>query len=261
MQTRTHASPHTHDDVVLKQYDSQAMAYLNSAVHAGGADLDAMAALVADTRGASALDLGCGGGHLSFRLAPLVDKVVACDLSAAMVDTVAREAGRRGLDNVLTKRGAAEALPCPDASFDIVATRYSAHHWRSFDEGLKQMRRAAKPGALALFADIVTPGTALLDTWLQTLELLRDPSHVKNRSLGEWSMALAAHGFAIESVRTWRLRLEFAPWIARMRTPDAHVAAIRSLQACASSEVRDYFQIEVDGSFSADTVLLVARAA
>jgi ubiquinone/menaquinone biosynthesis C-methylase UbiE len=258
MQTDT--DTHSHDDVVLEQYDTQANAYLTSAVHAAGADLDAMAALVGQRPGAIALDMGCGGGHVTFRLAPLVGKVVACDLSAAMLETVAAESDRRGFANVVTKQTAAEALPCPDASFDIVATRYSAHHWRSFDDGVKQMRRALKPGGLALFADIVTPGTALLDTWLQTLELLRDPSHVKNRSVGEWAAALAASGFAVESVATWRLRLEFAPWIARMRTPDAHVAAIRSLQARASSEVRGYFEIEDDGSFTLDTALVVARA-
>ena len=259
MQTDTTA--HNHDAVVLEQYDTQANAYLTSAVHAAGADLDAMARAVGARPDAIALDMGCGGGHVTFQLAPLVGKVVACDLSAAMLDTVAEEARRRGLANVVTKRTAAEALPCPDASFDVVATRYSAHHWQSVPAGLAQMRRAAKPGALALFADVVTPGIPLLDTWLQSLELLRDPSHVRNLSLAEWSAALAASGFAIESVATWRLRLEFGSWIARMRTPDAHVAAIRSLHARAADEVRDYFAIDADGSFTVDSALIVARAA
>jgi ubiquinone/menaquinone biosynthesis C-methylase UbiE len=251
----------THHDVVLDQYDSRAGAYLSSAVHAAGADLDAMTALVGGRPDAVVLDMGCGGGHVSFRLAPQVGKVVAVDLSNAMLETVAGEAARRGLRNIVTKRSAAEALPCPDASFDVVATRYSAHHWQGFGAGLAQMRRAAKPGALALFADVVSPGVALLDTWLQAMELLRDPSHVRNASLDEWQAALASNGFVVDGVTRYRLRLEFASWIARMRTPDVHVAAIRSLQARAAAEVRDYFAIEADGSFTVDTVLIAAHAA
>ena len=249
----------THDATVLEQYDSRAEAYLASAVHAAGADLDRMADLIGQRPDAVALDMGCGGGHVAFRMAGQVGKVVAYDLSAAMLDTVAAEARRRGLDNVVTKQGAAEALPCPDASFDVVATRYSAHHWGVFRDGLAQMRRVAKPDGLALFMDVVSPGVALLDTWLQTLELLRDPSHVRNASVKEWKTTLADVGFAVDDVVTYKLRLEFGSWIARMRTPDVHVAAIRSLHARASGEVKDYFHIGDDGSFTVDTALIVAR--
>jgi len=250
---------HTHDATVLEQYDSRAEAYLTSAVHAAGADLERMAELIGDRPDAVALDMGCGGGHVAFRMAGSVGKVVAYDLSAAMLETVAAEAHKRGLENVVTKRGAAETLPCPDASFDVVATRYSAHHWGAFRDGLAQMRRVVKPGGLALFMDVVSPGVALLDTWLQSLELLRDPSHVRNASVEEWKRTLASVGFAVDDVVTYRLRLEFGSWIARMRTPDVHVAAIRSLQARAASEVRDYFQIGDDGSFTVDTALIAAR--
>jgi ubiquinone/menaquinone biosynthesis C-methylase UbiE len=249
----------THAATILEQYDSRAQAYLASAVHAGGADLDRMAALIGQRPDAAALDMGCGGGHVAFRMAGLVGTVVACDLSAAMLETVAAEARRRGLANIVTKQGAAEALPCPSGSFDVVATRYSAHHWGAFRDGLAQMRRVLKPDGLALFMDVVSPGVPLLDTWLQTLELLRDTSHVRNASLVEWKATLASAGFAVDDVATFRLRLAFGPWIERMRTPNAHVAAIRSLQRRAAAEVREYFALEEDGSFTVDTALIVAR--
>jgi len=99
----------------------------------------------------------------------------------------------------------------------------------------------------------------LQDTWLQTLELLRDPSHVRNASVADWRATLASAGFAVEDVVTYRLRLEFGPWIERMRTPDVHVAAIRALHARAPAEVRDHFELGDDGSFTVDTALIVAR--
>ena len=84
---------HSHNENVDSQFGPQAHAYLASPVHAQGEDLERMAGLVGRRPDAVALDLGCGGGHAAFRLAPLVGKVVACDLSEAMLGVVAGEAG------------------------------------------------------------------------------------------------------------------------------------------------------------------------
>ncbi len=248
-----------HNAIVSGQFDPRANAYLTSAVHASGEDLEQMARLIGQRPGAIALDVGCGGGHAAYRLAPLVGKVVACDLSAPMLDVVAREAARRGYQNVVTECATAESLPFPDASFDVVVTRYSAHHWHDVPAGLAQMRRVLKPGGMAVFMDVISPGVALTDTWLQSLELLRDPSHVRDASLAEWQGALAAAGFKPGLAHSYRLRLEFASWIERMKTPAAQVQAIRALQQRAGAEVSDYFEFEADGSFTVDTMLVAAR--
>ena len=249
----------SHNSVVLDQYTTRASAYVNSAVHAAGQDLDLIAQVLANQRGAVALDVGCGGGHLTYRLAPLVSQVVACDLAESMLAAVAEQASLRGLSNIATRAAAAESLPFEVATFDVVATRFSAHHWHAFAEGIAEMARVLKPGGLALMSDVVSPGVSLLDTWLQTLELLRDPSHVRDASTAEWDAGLAAAGLAIERIEHFRLRLDFATWVARMDTPEPQVTAIRMLQARAASAVKDYFEMEEDSSFTVDTALFVAR--
>ena len=249
----------SHNSVVLDQYTTRVSAYVNSAVHAAGQDLDLIAQIAANQRGAIALDVGCGGGHLTYRLAPLVKKVVACDLTESMLAVVVEQASLRGLSNIATREAAAESLPFQTATFDVVATRFSAHHWHAFAEGIAEMARALRPGGLALMSDVVSPGISLLDTWLQTLELLRDPSHVRDASTAEWGAALAAAGLAIERIEHFRLRLDFATWVARMNTPEPQVTAIRMLQARAASAVKDYFEMEEDGSFTVDTAVFVAR--
>ncbi len=249
----------SHNSVVLDQYTTRAGAYVNSAVHAAGQDLDLIAQVLANQRGAVALDVGCGGGHLTYRLAPLVSQVVACDLAESMLAAVAEQASLRGLPNIATRAAAAESLPFEVATFDVVATRFSAHHWHAFAEGIAEMARVLKPGGLALMSDVVSPGVSLLDTWLQTLELLRDPSHVRDASTAEWDAGLAAAGLAIERIEHFRLRLDFATWVARMDTPEPQVTAIRMLQARAASAVKDYFEMEEDSSFTVDTALFVAR--
>ncbi len=248
----------THNTIVDSQFGPRAQSYLTSAVHANGADLDLMADIIGQRPDAIALDLGCGGGHAAYRLAPLVNTVVAYDLSEQMLMVVAEEAKRREVSNVVTKLGAAESLPCASKSFDIAVTRYSAHHWHDVPAGLAQMRRVLKPGGLAVFMDVMAPDSPLLNTWLQTLELLRDPSHVRNASFSEWEKMLNAAGFAVRSVTSFRLRLDFTTWVERMKTPESHVTAIRSLQQHASAEVADYFSIEKDGSFTVDSILITA---
>jgi ubiquinone/menaquinone biosynthesis C-methylase UbiE len=249
----------SHQDIVSNQFGQRAKAYLQSAVHAQGEDLEELARIIGAYPQAQALDLGCGGGHATYRAAPLVGSVVAYDLSADMLAVVTAEAGRRGLRNITTRQGSAEALPFPDRAFDVVMTRYSTHHWHDFTAGLSEARRVLKPEGLAVFMDAVTPGRPLLDTWLQTLELLRDPSHVYNRSVEEWQAAVTEAGFRPGHLARYRVRLDFAAWVSRMKTPETHIAAIRSLQSRAAREVADYFRFETDGSFMLDTMLLAAH--
>ncbi|MBS0976288.1 SAM-dependent methyltransferase, partial [Serratia rubidaea] len=59
-------SNNNHHDVVDRQFGAQANAYLTSAVHAQGNDLQRLGQLLAAYPQARVLDLGCGAGHASF---------------------------------------------------------------------------------------------------------------------------------------------------------------------------------------------------
>ncbi|HEX6592640.1 MAG TPA: class I SAM-dependent methyltransferase [Moraxellaceae bacterium] len=248
-----------HDKNVIQQFGERASAYLSSAVHAQGEDLQQLAALVQGQSQARVLDLGCGAGHVAFHVAPQVASVIACDLSEEMLAVVGQGAVERKLDNIRTQAAAAEKLPFTDGEFDIVISRFSAHHWRDVGAGLREARRVLKAGGQLAIVDIVSPGHPLLDTWLQTVEVLRDTSHVRDYSVAEWSRLLAEAGFITEDLKLRRLRMEFASWIARMRTPTVLADAIRALQGKSAEEVRRHFQIEEDGSFTIDSATLVCR--
>lgn len=248
----------TQESLVTRQYDNRAAAYVSSAVHAAGADLDQIEAFAAAVPGGRALDLGCGGGHVAYRLAAHAGSVVACDLTPAMLVVVAAEAAARGLHTLTTQQGAAEALPFADGTFDLVATRFSAHHWRDLDAGLREARRVLAPGGRAIISDTVAPASPLMNTALQSIELLRDPSHGCNYSAAEWMAALARAGFAVQTSTARRIRLDFAVWTERMATPALHVAAIRSLLASMPAATRRYFAVEPDGSFMLDTLVMEA---
>lgn len=249
-------STRSQETLVDDQFGPRAASYVTSAVHSRGEDLEALADLIGDRPDAVALDLGCGGGHAAFRLAPKVKQVIAYDLSEAMVNVVRAEGQRRGVVNLQVQQGVAERLPYPDASFDIVVSRYSTHHWHDVNGGLREARRVLKPGGSAVFMDVFTPGVPLLDTWLQSLELLRDSSHVRNYTLAEWHGMLERAGFGPAAVRRYRVTLEFRSWIERMHTPAHHVTAIRALQSGAPQDVSRYFEMQSDGTFTVDSMLM-----
>jgi SAM-dependent methyltransferase len=250
-----------HERVVEAQFGPRAKAYVESAVHSQGADLDAIGALAQKLRPELALDLGAGGGHVAYVLARHARRVVATDLSSEMLAAVAQTAREKGLGNIETVEAPAERLPFDGETFDFVASRFSTHHWRGFDAGLRQARRTLKRGGRAVFVDAYAPGQALLDTHLQAIELLRDHSHVRDYSCAQWLDSLARSGFALDACRTWRLRMDFPVWIARMRTPEENVKAIRALQGAASAETKAHFAIEPDGSFLLDVLMIEASAA
>ncbi|MEB1611576.1 class I SAM-dependent methyltransferase [Xanthomonas campestris pv. campestris] len=243
---------------VAAQFGPQAQAYLHSDVHAQGAEFAELRAGLQDRRNGRLLDLGCGAGHVSFQLAPLMAEVVAYDLSADMLEVVAATAADRGLTQVCTVQGAAERLPFETGSMDAVVSRYSAHHWSDLGQALREVRRVLRPGGIAAFVDVVAPGLPLLDTHLQAIELLRDTSHVRDYSVAQWLQTLGDAGLQVQRHHCQRLQLDYLSWVDRMRTPEVLRAAIRALQGAAVDEVRDYFQIAADGSFSTDVLVVWA---
>lgn len=249
----------SHHDKVDQQFGSQASAYLTSAVHAAGRDLERLSARLADFPDARLLDMGCGAGHASFIAAAQVKEVVAYDLSEQMLSVVNDAAKTRGIFNITTQQGYAEMLPFDDGSFDVVISRYSAHHWHDVGKALREVKRVLRLGGVVIFMDVMSPGHPVLDIWLQTVEALRDTSHVRNYSSGEWLSLFNDAGLASQNLLCDRLNLEFTSWIARMRTPEALADAIRIYQQSASDEVQRYFELQGDGSFTSDIIMVEAK--
>jgi trans-aconitate methyltransferase len=85
------------------------------------------------------LDLGCGDGQLTQRIAATGASVAGVDASPEMADA----ARSRGIDAVIAK---AEALPHPDHAFDAVFSNAALHWVRGQDEMMAEVKRVLKPG-------------------------------------------------------------------------------------------------------------------
>jgi SAM-dependent methyltransferase len=241
-------------DLAGRQFGATAANYLTSTVHASGADLTRLTALAARWRVLDALDLGCGAGHACFALARAgVARVVAYDLAPAMLAVVKDEAHTRGHATIEVRVGTAEHLAFADASFDLVVTRYSAHHWLDVPRALEEIARVLRPHGILVVIDIVAPEAPLLDTVLQTVEILRDESHVRDYRESEWRALLAAAMFSPPAVERWKLPMEFAAWVARIGTSAPRVAALEVVLDALPGEARAYFAVAADRSFVIDS--------
>jgi ubiquinone/menaquinone biosynthesis C-methylase UbiE len=247
-----------HENAVTRSFGPQAQAYLSSQVHATGRDLELLADAISGMPAAKVLDLGCGSGHASFAAASAAGEVVAYDLTDSMLRVVEQVAADRGLANIRTMRGSAESLPFSSASFDWVISRYSAHHWRNLDSAMAEIARVLKPGGQVCLIDVAGGPEPLLDTHLQAVELLRDPSHVRNYTEREWLAFFERHAIPANVSLRWRPPIEFSSWITRIGTAAARVAAIRELWLGAPAEVREHYSLAEDFSFELDAVMLRA---
>jgi ubiquinone/menaquinone biosynthesis C-methylase UbiE len=242
---------------VQRQFSDVAVNYRNSSVHASGEDLTRMVEAAGLTGMEQVLDAGCGPGHTALAFAPHAAQVVAYDLTPSMLVQVERLAAERGIRNVATRQGDVEDLPFADATFNLVVSRYSAHHWPHPVVALREFNRVLKPGGRFILSDIVAADAPALDTFLQTIELLRDPSHVRDHSIEQWLRMFEQSNFDAQVIFTWDLPLNFDAWVQRMATPALNVTMIKTLFDGAPYEVREAMVVQEDYTFSIPGALLV----
>ena len=116
-------------NLVQAQFGAVAERYVTSAIYAHGSDLARMIELAQPRGDERLLDIATGGGHTALAFAPHVREVVATDLTPRMLEVAEAFIREQGAANVTFQVADAEALPFPDADFDIVTTRIAPHHF------------------------------------------------------------------------------------------------------------------------------------
>ena len=248
---------------VQNNFGAVAADYVTSKIHANGQDLPWLVEAAALTGTQRVLDIATGGGHAAFALAPHAAEVVALDLTLPMLEVAQKEAEARQLYNIRFLQGDAQAIPCEDSRFDVVVCRQAAHHFPHVQQCVSEWARVLKPDGKLLLIDSVSPEEQDADAFLEKIEMLRDPSHVRNHRISEWTRLLDESAFTVNSVREWTIFLDIPSWTQRMRTPPASVAIIEQQLRNAPPAIRTRLHIEEeDGtlSFLLPAVLIVATS-
>ena len=119
--------------------------------------------LAAITTGARALDVCCGTGDIAAALAQRGAVTTGLDFSPQMLEVAAQRQANPKLKikNLKLLQGDAQQLPFPENSFDIVTVGYGLRNLTSWERGLDEMHRVARPGARLLVLDFGRPANAL----------------------------------------------------------------------------------------------------
>ena len=173
-------------------YDWTAMAYtLGREARLRERTLDA-AGIIA---GEHVLDVGCGTGTLTIAARKRVGSTGSVDGVDASPEMIARARGKalRGGLSVTFEIAAAQSLPFPDATFDVVLCSLAVHHLPQDAQApaLAEMRRVLKPGGRVLIVEFTRERrlSALLNP-IVLLHALKNP-----RMLHEVERLMQRSGF------------------------------------------------------------------
>jgi ubiquinone/menaquinone biosynthesis C-methylase UbiE len=174
------------------------------------------------------LDVAAGTGHAARQLAASARAVVALDATAAMLARGQAQAAADGCDNVLFMRGDAAALPFLDGSFDVVVSRFAAHHFERPETVVAEMVRCTRPGGHVALVDLVADADLAVAEEQNRLERLRDPSHTRMLAAIEIQALLAEAGLESVDVATRPLERPLTPWLEQTQTGDDAREAIHA---------------------------------
>jgi ubiquinone/menaquinone biosynthesis C-methylase UbiE len=186
-------------------WSQRRQAYVESDAHREGADLDRLVEWSSGAR--TALDVATGGGHVARRLRDAGIRVVTTDSAPGMQPDVICPA---------------EDLPFADGSFDVVVCRTAAHHFADPGAALREMARVARRRVLVV--DTVHMGDDV-----EEAERLRDPSHVRNYTEGEWRAMLLDAGLRLVTVEIADHVFDLAALLARTGCEGAEAARVVEL--------------------------------
>jgi SAM-dependent methyltransferase len=165
--------------------------------------------VLGEVAGREILELGCGAAQWSIALAGRGAHPVGLDLSERQLEHARRLMAEAGVDFPLI-HASAEAVPLPDASFDIVFCDFGAMTFADPYRTVPEAARLLRPGGLFAFshespiATICWPldadevGDRLVVDYFG-LHAIDDGVHVSFQlPFGEWIRLFRASGFTIE---------------------------------------------------------------
>ncbi|RWZ52220.1 class I SAM-dependent methyltransferase [Halobacillus fulvus] len=244
---------------VIDSFSKNTEAYVTSSTHKNQSDLDLITEWLQPERSWTVLDIATGGGHVAKELSRSAGSVIATDLTKDMLENTARHL--HGIHNIQFVIADAEQLPFLDGTFDAVTCRIAAHHFPNPDLFIHEVQRVLKPSGRFLMIDNIAPEQEELDSFYNTFEKMRDPSHARALNISEWKQLMEP--FNIEKELPRKKRLPFQDWLKRKVDDPDTKNRVQQYFLEASEEAKRYFSIEQGDqrilSFAIDEWMVMAK--
>ncbi|MEU6145014.1 class I SAM-dependent methyltransferase [Streptomyces sp. NPDC047081] len=184
-----------------RRFDKIAGNFATSEVHRSSPTMEALHETLGPQTGAEICDVACGAGHLALSFADeYPSRLVGVDPAPSMLESFRRLAADRSM-TVETAQAAAEELPFPDGSFDLVVSRLAPHHFQDMPKAIGEMARLLRPGGRLAVIDLEGHEDPETDALNHELEVLHDPTHVRSYTLTEWIAFLQGAGLNVPVAR------------------------------------------------------------
>jgi ubiquinone/menaquinone biosynthesis C-methylase UbiE len=237
-----------HRDGIIEQFTQQAALFANAAPIRDEVALNMLVQWSGVSASDTVLDVACGPGIVGCAFARVARQVTGIDATPAMIDEARSHAEHLELTNTDWRIGEIPPLPWADDAFEIVVSRYSFHHFAAPRKVLEEMARVCAPGGTVVVCDLaVAPQN--VDAF-NAVERLRDPSHVRALTPGEFSQMFEQVALAEPRVSGYRVELELDSHLARSFPP-----------AGAEAQIREVFVASlVDDALGVDVAVTVTRS-
>jgi SAM-dependent methyltransferase len=225
-----------HRDTIIDQFTRQAVPFSTAP---GIKDEEALALLVAESGAGpddTVLDVACGPGLVVAAFARVARRATGIDITPAMLERARQLAAERGLDNVAWDLGDVTPLPYADHSFSIVSSRFAFHHFLRPAAVLAEMRRVCAPGGRIVVTDLIASADPVKAAALNSMERLRDPSHVRALPLAELQALVRDAGLTLRRQAFYRLASEVEGLLQRSFPEPGDADRIRAMFAASIAD-------------------------
>jgi ubiquinone/menaquinone biosynthesis C-methylase UbiE len=250
--------------LVQAQFGANAANYVDSRSHARGASLPRLVEMTKPNRRWRMLDVATGAGHTALAFAPHVAEVIAADITPEMLEVTRRLAAERGLTNVKIDEAPAEDLPYGDGSFDLVTCRIAPHHFADVPRFVAEVARVLKPGGVFGLVDNISPDDAAAAEQYNAFEKIRDPSHGRCLTLGEWLELMRRSGLTIGHYELLDKDMDFNAWTTQMSVAADTKQQLRTLLLNASPALQLFWRAQDRGDnigfMLTEALIVVERA-
>jgi SAM-dependent methyltransferase len=196
------------------------------------------------------LDLASGASYLALSVAAQVEQVFTTDVTHFAIDEARKLAREKALPNIQHFTADAEAMPFREGTFSLVTSRIAAHHFSDVRRAMHEMARMIPKGGRVAIADTVVPPDEEIDKFINHLDHLHDPTHIRNYTIREWKVLFADAGLKLRHIEEDVVEDErgecLREWLGRTGANAQTIRQATGLLVSAKSKIKDALMLKAE---------------